>query len=235
MPFTKTPGPAPWYWTTFPTLRSESGIWYAWRLNNAGRLQGTVSLGPLRIFAKPVLAIKPDTVPFFIPYFGFGVWHDFHDRINIAVYDPDDLPPLDFHQIQNDIVNKSVRIIAMIHPHARMSIPKSLPEGSHPIEFPDPMKPLQELLFIGDYQSPDNYDHPRNTGNLDIPWAIYELNPSDSSITVHPLYFFNSTNFDLSTQRPTRVARDPNSGNFIIDGFRIDPIEVRIPFNEKNR
>ena len=216
MPLPRTPGPAPWYWTTFPTLRSRDGIWYAWRMNNAGRLATTVSLAPLRIFAKPVLALKPDTIPFFIPFYGFGVWHTYAPEIKIAIYNPDELPPLEFPEIEPDLTNDSIRIIAMITPHAAMSIPKSLPDGTHPTEFPDLMKSLDELLFIGDYQPP---------GIEEIPYAIYQLNPPDNTVTIHPLRFFNSTNFDLSTQRPARVTRDPDSGKFIIDGFRLDPIE----------
>jgi hypothetical protein len=200
-------------------------VWYSWRVNNAGRLAGTVSLAPLRIFAKPILALKPDTVPFFIPYYGFGVWHTYAPEIQIAVYNPDLLPPLEFPEAQPDLESDSVRIIAMITPHAAMSIPKLLPPGTHHIDFPGLMKSLHELLFIGDYQLPvDN----QSFVNEDIPYAVYQLNPASCTITIHPLHFFNSTNFDLSTQRPARVARDPDTGNFIIDGFGIDPFEIPI-------
>ena len=69
-------GPAPWYWKTFPALRSDSGQRFVWTHGEEqGPLAYVVSLGLEQQPDKPRLALNTYCRPFLIPpaRLGFGV------------------------------------------------------------------------------------------------------------------------------------------------------------------
>src|SRR5579871_4282234 len=84
-----TVGPAPWYWQTFPTLRSASGKRFVWTHHGSeGTLGYLVSLAAEDDADKPLLALNTYCRPFLVPPAYLGVWCPEGRSLRVVCFDP---------------------------------------------------------------------------------------------------------------------------------------------------
>jgi len=110
-------GPAPWYWKTFPALRSESGQRFVWsHHDDQGPLGYVVSLYLEQQPDKPRLALNTYCRPFLIPPTRLGIWCPEGRNIRLVCFEPDQLKAFDFAEIAGWFKQSSDRIYAATAP-----------------------------------------------------------------------------------------------------------------------
>ena len=131
----RTIGPTPWYWKTFPRVRSATEQRFAWTHHGSeGPLGYVVSLGLIQEPDKPRLALNTYCRPFFVPPSRLGVWCPEGRSLRFACFDPDQLKTFDLAEIAGWFKPSTERIYAATAPVADFEIPLGLDAGMHKIE-----------------------------------------------------------------------------------------------------
>jgi hypothetical protein len=223
---TRTIGPTPWYWKTFPQVSSASGQRFAWTHHGSeGPLGYVISLGLMGEPDKPRLALNTYCRPFFVPPSHLGIWCPEGRSIRLACFDPDRLEPFDLAEIAGWFKQSSERIYAATAPVADFEIPLGLDAGMHKIEVSAEMRSVDELIVPTSYPA---------KGKDDPAFALYVFYLQAGLVEVLPQKWFTASQYQVGKQWIPRAARDPEShrifgecfgvGSFLLqeDGCRLD-------------
>ncbi len=211
-------GPAPWYWDTFPSIRGASGAQFIWKFHGTTGPHGyLVSLGRKDKPLKRRIVVNTYTRAFLVPPFMLGLWFSDKNMIQIACFDPEDLPGFALSELPKGFKDSHQPYYASGEPNCLVSIDPTLPEGTHKKDFPQALGTVEELLIIVNH----SYEHSYQDDEDTPAHAIFEVQPSRSQIKVMPQKWFTANQFDVGYQWITRVTRNPETGKLIGDGIRI--------------
>ena len=207
-------GPAPWYWETFPALRSAAGQRFVWTYHDEkGPLEYLVSFGLEQEPEKPRLALNTYARPFLVPPAHLGIWCPEGPNIRITCFDPDQLKAFDFAEIAGWFKQSAERIYAATPPLADFEVPASLPPGANKIEVPAELHSVEELIVPTNYPA-QTYDDPV--------MALYVFYLHAGLVEVLPQKWFTLGKTDVGYQWITRAARDGETQRIFGDGIRVD-------------
>ncbi len=222
----RTIGPAPWYWKTFPALKSISGQRFVWTYHgDSGSLGYLVSLGLEQEPDKPRLALNTYARPFFVPPAHLGIWCPEGRNIRLTCFDPDQLKAFDFAEIAGWFKQSADRIYAATEPIADFEVSASLAPGMNKIEAPPALQTVEELIVPTSYPA---------VNNDDPAFAVYAFYLQAGLVEVLPQRWFSASQYQVGKQWIPRVARDTEShrifgecfgaGTFLLqeDGMRLD-------------
>lgn len=99
-----------------------------------------------------------------------------------------------------------LRWLAMGGDVASITVPVNLEAGTTLWEFPPQMHVLDELLILC---------HGTET-------SLWIIRPREGAVDVYPQDWFNHGDYDFGYQWLTRVARDPETGEIVGDGIRME-------------
>jgi hypothetical protein len=214
----KTIGPSPWYWKTFPPVRSASGQSLGWTHHgNQGELAYLVTLGLEQEPSKLRLALNTFCVPFLVPPDRLGIWCPEPNALRIMCFDPDQMESFSFAEIVGWFKQSNDRVYATTPPLAEMEVSTRLPEGTHKLEIPDQFRSLDEMLLVGSRPAKNRDDAAAN---------IYVLYPQAGLMQALPQRWFTAGQYDVGRQWIARVVRDPESSHLIGEGIRMGKFEL---------
>jgi hypothetical protein len=209
----KTPGPAPWYWETFPRVAGRSGQRFAWTHHgDKGDLAYLVTLALEQEPEAPRLALNTYCVPFAMAPHRLGVWCPDGRRIRVMCFELDQLAAFRFEEIAGWFKRSTERVYSATAPVAEFDIPRQLQAGTHKIELPETFRSLDELITVTSY--------PAATKD-DPAFAVFVLYPQAGLVEVLPQDWITTNTLDVGYQWITRVTRDPHTQHLIGDGIRI--------------
>lgn len=222
----RTIGPTPWYWKTFPTVTSASGQRFAWTHHgDHGPLGYLVSLGSEHEPDKARLALNTYCRSFSVPDAHLGVWCPEGRHIRLVCFDPDKLKAFELAEIAGWFKPSSERIYSATSPVADFEVPLALPSGMHKIEVPAELRGVDELIVPTSYPA-KNADDPA--------FALYVFYLQAGLVEVLPQKWFTASQYEVGKQWIPRAARDPEShrifgecfgvGTFLLEenGYRLD-------------
>src|ERR1019366_517401 len=138
----KTVGPTPWYWETFPPIRS-AGNDFVWQFHGAqGALAYLVTLS---------LTSEPYVPRFAVDGQRFGVWCPQGRYLRMALFDAEQLKPFEFESVAGWFKQSNERIYAITTPVADFEFDGMLPQGTHSIEFPEAFHSIDEMHLVSSY------------------------------------------------------------------------------------
>ena len=209
----RTIGPAPWYWKTFPVLKSAAGQRFVWTHHGEqGPLAYVVSLALEQELDKPRLALNTYCRPFLVPPAHLGVWCPEGRSLRLTCFDPDQLKTFDLAEIAGWFKQSSERIYAATPPIADFEIPLALTAGLHKVEVPSELRSVDELIAPTSYPAKSN-DDPAFA--LDVIYLQAGL------VEVLPQKWFTASQYDVGHQWITRATRDPESHHIVGEGYRM--------------
>ena len=215
-------GPAPWYFSTFPDLQAASGSNYHWTfLGTEGDLAYKVGLRNSLDDRCYQLIASTYTRVFRISQDEFGVWFPGKDNdIIIRCFSLDSLAEFSIdHALLSQINDdKSVPYYCNGTPTCEMRIQCGLLPRKETVHIPQQLKSLDELFLIGSNRSV-KHDESAQT--------IYLIKMRSGELHVLPQKWFTADQFDTGYQWITRVTRDPILKRIIGDGIRIGKFELR--------
>jgi len=201
-----TVGPAPWYWKTFPAVRSLAGQQFRWTHHgDSGPIAHLVTLGLDQSDEQSEqirIALNTYCRPFLVPPHFLGVWCPEGRNIRVACFDPDQLKPFNLAEVAGWFKQSSDRIYAATAPIADFEIPLSLGPGTHKIDTPENFRPVDEVLVPSSYKA---------MSNDDPAFALFVLYLQAGLVEVLPQKWFTAAQYRVGQQWITRVARDPES------------------------
>jgi hypothetical protein len=221
----RTIGPTPWYWKTFPALSISERLLTWTHHGDQGALAYLVSLVQDKEPDKPLLALNTFCRPFLVPPDRLGIWCPEGRSLRLLCFDPAQLKPFNFAEIAGWFKQSSERIYATTAPVAELEIPLPLTAGTHKIEVPVELQSVDELIVPTSLpaQSSD-----------DPAFGLYVLYPHAGLLEVLPQKWFTAAQYEVGRQWIPRAARDPEShrivgecfgiGTFLLeeDGVRLD-------------
>jgi hypothetical protein len=210
---TRTVGPAPWYWKTFPKLHAASGQPLSWTHHGEqGMLAYLISLAPEQDPEKPRLALNTYCRPFLMPQSQVGVWCPEGRSIRLTCFDTEHLEAFDLAEIAGWFKQSSDRIYAATAPAAEFEVPLGLKAGMHKIEVPAEFQALDELLVPTSYPAKSD-DDPA--------FALYVFYLQAGLVEVLPQKWFTASQYEVGRQWITRAARDPESHRIFGECFGV--------------
>ena len=214
----KTPGPSPWYWKTFPSLRGHSGQRFNWTYHgNEGELAYLVTLGLEQEPSTARIALNTFCTPFAIGAGKLGIWCPEPGSLRILCFDLDKLAGFSFAEIVGWFKQSNDKIYAATASEAEFELSSRLADGMQKIEVPEEFREIDELLLVG--------SRPAKTKD-DAAATIYVLYPQAGLVDVVPQRWFTARAFEVGRQWIARVARDPSSHRLIGEGVRIGSFEL---------
>ncbi len=209
----RTIGPTPWYWKMFPALNSATGQRFVWRHHgDEGPLGYLVSLALEQEPDKPRLALNTYCRPFLIPPTRVGIWCPEGRSIRVTCFDPDQLEAFDFAEVAGWFKQSADRIYAHTAPLADFEVPLTLAAGTHRIDVPPEIAPVDELILPTSYAA---------KGSDDPAFALFVLYPQAGLVEVLPQKWFTASQYDIGRQWITRAARDPESHRIFGECFGV--------------
>jgi hypothetical protein len=222
----KTIGPSPWYWKTFPSLTSVAGQRFVWtHQGNEGPLGYVVTLALEQEPQKPRLALNTYCRPFFVPPSHLGVWCPEGRALRLTCFDPDKLKAFELAEIAGWFKQSPDRIYARTEPIADFDVPLTLAAGTQKIDVPPELATVEELIVPTSYKA---------MSNDDPAFALFVFYPHAGLVEVLPQKWFTAAQYRVGEQWITRAARDPQShrifgecygvGTFLLeeDGCRLE-------------
>lgn len=199
----RTIGPAPWYWKTFPAIRSLAGQNFVWTHHGEqGPLGYLVSLALDQEPNQLRLALNTYCRPFLVPPHHLGIWCPEGRSIRLTCFDPDQLKAFEFGEIAGWFKQSSDRIYATSAPLSEFEVPLGLPAGMHKIDVPPAMAAVDELIV------PTSY--PAKTAE-DPAFALFVFYLQAGLVEVLPQKWFTAAQYQVGRQWIARAARDPDS------------------------
>lgn len=209
----KTVGPVPWYWETFPAFGSRSGQRFVWTHRGAdGPVAHLVTLGLEQEPDKVRLALNTYCRPFLAPPDFLGVWCPEGRSIRLACFDPDQLKAFDLAEVAGWFKASSERIYAATAPVADVEIPLALSAGTHKIEVPAELAQVDELMVPTSYKA---------MSNDDPAFALFVFYLQAGLVEVLPQRWFTASQYRVGQQWITRAARDPESHRIVGECFGV--------------
>lgn len=214
----KTIGPAPWYWNTFPDIKTASGKILKWSFLGAeGEGAYVVDLASTEK-AKPYkFLLNTYTRAFFIPPYYIGIWFENQEDIRIQCYNPDNLKDFELDDSVIQFKQKRQPYYCNGAIDCEIVIDCKIDNGSSRIEVPEKFKTLNEILIISSM---------RSLADSEAVYTLFALNINNNSIDAYPQKWFTAGKFDIGYQWITRITRDTGTGRFIGDGIRIGQFEL---------
>ncbi len=222
----QTIGPTPWYWKTFPALRSQGGQRFVWRHHgDQGPLGYVVSLSLEPEPDKLRLALNTYCRPFLVPPANLGIWCPEGKSLRLTCFDPDTLKAFDAAELAGWFKQSSDRIFAHTEPIADFEVPLALEAGTHPVDVPKELASVEELIAPSSYKAM-SADDPA--------FALFVLYLQAGLVEVLPQRWFTAAQYRVGEQWITRAARDLEShricgecfgvGSFLLqeDGCRLE-------------
>ena len=223
---TQTIGPAPWYWKTFPALRSHAGQLFVWKHHGEqGPLGYLVTLGLEQEPEVPRLALNTYCRPFLVPPSNLGVWCPEGRNLRLVCFDPDTLKAFDVAELAGWFKQSSDRIFAHTEPIADFEAPLELEAGTHQLQVPKQFAAVEELIAPTSYKAM-NADDPA--------FALFVFYLQAGLVEVLPQRWFTAAQYRVGETWITRAARDAEShrifgecfgvGTFLLqeDGCRLE-------------
>ena len=209
----KTIGPTPWYWRTFPSLTSQAGQRFIWtHQGEQGPLGYVVSLGLQQEPDKPRLALNTYCRPFLLPPSHLGIWCPEGRNLRITGFDPDTLRAFDFAELAGWFKPSTERIYAGTEPIADFEIPLTLGPGTHKIDVPPELSRVDELIIPTSYKA---------MSEDDPAFALFVVYLQAGLVEVLPQKWFTSAQYRVGAQWITRAARDPESHRILGECFGV--------------
>lgn len=213
-----TLGPAPWYWETFPPIRGAAGQHFVWNFHGTqGPLAYLVSLSLSSEPDLPRLALNTYVRPFALSGARFGVWCPQGRYLRMALFEADQLKPFDFEAVAGWFKQSTERIYAATAPIADFEFDGMLPQGTHPVQFPEEFHEIDEMYLVSSYPAKSK-EEPHA--------AIYVAYPRAGLVEVLPQRWFTATDFEVGYQWISRVTRDPATHRLVGEGVRIGGFEL---------
>jgi len=208
-----TVGPAPWYWQTFPAVRSLSGRRFVWTHHGEqGPLAYLVSLALEQEPEKPRLALNTYCRPFLVPPNFLGIWCPEGRSIRLTCFDPDQLQPFEFGDIAGWFKQSSDRIYAASAPVTEFEAALGLSAGTHKIDVPQAMASVDELIVPTSYPA-KSADDPA--------FALFDFYPQAGLIEVLPQKWFTAAQYQVGPQWIARAGRDQESHRIFGECFGV--------------
>jgi hypothetical protein len=219
-------GPAPWYWKTFPALKSTAGQRFVWTHHgDQGPLGFVVSLAVEQEPEKPRLALNTYARPFLIPPANLGIWCPEGRNLRFVVFNPDQLKVFDLAEIAGWFKPSDERMYSATVPVADFEVPIQMAAGTHPIQVPSELSGMDELVVPSTY--------PAKTAD-DAAMALFVFYFQAGLVEVLPQRWFTASQYKVGAQWITRAAREQKShrifgechgaGSFLLqqDGIRLE-------------
>ena len=143
----KTTGPAPWYWKSFPVVASASGKQYEWvHHGEEGQLAHLVTLHETGKTNDPLLALNIYCTPFEIGEGRFGIWcPDGRNMLRVVAFGLEGLKPFVFEEIVGWFKQSTERIFAKVEPAADFEFSAELNEGMQELgRVSEPLRGVKE-------------------------------------------------------------------------------------------
>ena len=208
-----TIGPTPWYWKTFPAFSSLAGQRFLWtHRGDTGPVAHVVTLGLEQQPDQLRLALNTYCRPFLVPPHFLGVWCPEGPTIRVTCFDPDQLKAFDLGEVAGWFKQSSDRIYAATAPIADFEIPLSLAPGTHKIETPSELRPIDELIVPTSYKA---------MSNDDPAFALFVVYLQAGLVEVLPQKWFTASQYRVGQQWITRAARDPESHRIFGECFGV--------------
>ena len=205
----RTIGPAPWYWKTFPAL-TASGRRLTWTHHgDQGPLAYLVSLSSEEEPDKPLLALNTYCRAFRVPPSHLGIWCPEGGSIRFACFDPAQLKSFELAEVAGWFKRSSERIYAAVPRRLRSSKFRShFGRRQNSISVPPELQTVDELIV-----PKASYPDPA--------FALYVFYLHAGLVEVLPQKWFTAGEYEVGYQWITRAARDPESHRIVGDCFRI--------------
>lgn len=208
-----TVGPTPWYWQTFPAVRSHSGQRFVWTHHgDQGPLGHVVSLGLEQEPDRARIALNTYCRPFLVPPDYLGIWCPEGRSLRFTCFDPDQLKAFDVSELAGWFKPSSDRIYAATPPIADFEVPVGLPVGTHKIDVPPELATVEELIVPTSFKV---------LNNDDPAFALFVFYLHAGLVEVLPQKWFTAAEYDVGYQWIARAARDPQSHRLVGDGLRM--------------
>lgn len=209
----QTIGPAPWYWQTFPGIRSSAGQRFVWtHQGDQGALAYVVTLALEHEPNKPRLALNTYCRPFLVPPHYLGVWCPEGRNVRFTCFDPDQLKDFDLAELAGWFKQSHERIYAATEPSAEFEIPVALAAGTHKVVVPEELAIVEELILPTSYKAMSN-DEPA--------FALFAVYPHAGLVEVLPQKWFTAAQYDVGRKWIPRAARDPESHRLVGECFGV--------------
>lgn len=206
-------GPAPWYWPTFPCIRSLAGQRFVWtHQGDQGPLGYVVTLALEQEPDKPRLALNTYCRPFLVPPHYLGIWCPEGRSLRFACFDPDSLKAFDLSEIAGWFKQSNERIYAATPPVAEFEIPVALAGGMHKIDVPAELATVEELIVPTACKA---------VSNDDPAFALFAVYPHAGLIEVLPQKWFTAAQYDVGRQWIPRAVRDSATHQIVGECFGV--------------
>ncbi len=209
----KTIGPVPWYWETFPALRSLSGQRFVWTHHSEpGPIGHLVTFGLEQQPELPRLALNTYCRPFLVAPNLVGVWCPEGRSIRLTCFDPDQLKGFDLAEVAGWFKPSADRIYSTTAPLADLEVPLTLGPGMNKIEVPAELRSVDELIVPTSYKA---------MSNDDPAFALFVFYLQAGLVEVLPQKWFTAAQYRVGQQWITRAARDPESHRIFGECFGV--------------
>lgn len=209
----QTIGPAPWYWQTFPVLRSRAGQRFVWtHQGDQGSLAYVITLAREHEPEKPRLALNTYCRPFLVPPHYLGVWCPQGRNLRFTCLDPDQLKDFDLSELAGWFKQSHERIYSATEPIAEFEVPVALVAGTHKVDVPAELATVEELIV------PTNY---KAMSNDDPAFALFTVYLHAGLVEVLPQKWFTGAQYDVGRQWIPRALRDPESHRIVGECFGV--------------
>jgi len=208
-----TVGPAPWYWRTFPELRSLAGRHFVWTHHGEqGPIAHLVTLGLQQQPNVARLALNTYCRPFLVQPHLLGIWCPEGRSIRLTCFDPDELKAFDLAEVAGWFKPSAERIYAATAPVADFEVPLDLGSGTHTIDVPSQLRSVDEVIVPSSYKA---------MSNDDPAFALFVFYLRAGLVEVLPQKWFTAAQYQVGQQWITRVARDPESHRLLGECFGV--------------
>lgn len=209
----RTIGPAPWYWETFPAFLSLAGQRFVWTHHGSeGPVAHLVTLGLAQEPDKVRLALNTYCRPFQVAPHFLGIWCPEGRNIRLACFDPDQLKTFDVAEVAGWFKQSAERIYSATAPIADFEVPLTLGSGTHRIGVPAEFATVDELIVPTSYKA---------MSNDDPAFALFVFYLQAGLVEVLPQKWFTSAQYRVGHQWITRAARDPESHRIVGECFGV--------------
>ncbi len=209
----KTVGPAPWYWETFPAIRSLAGQRFVWTHHgDQGPIGHLVTLGLEQQPELARLALNTYCRPFLVPPNSVGLWCPEGRNIRLTGFDPDQLKGFDLAEVAGWFKPSSDRIYSKSAPSVDFEVPLTLTPGMHKIDVPPELQSVDELIVPTSYKA---------VSNNDPAFALFVFYLQAGLVEVLPQKWFTAAQYRVGQQWITRAARDPESHHIVGECFGV--------------
>lgn len=214
----KATGPAPWYWKTFPSLRTGETEFEWVHHGEDGALAYLVTLYRVGQRSEPLLALNTYCTPFALGEGRLGIWcPEGRGMLRLVAFDVDQLKPFVVDEIVGWFKQSTERIFSKTEPVEEFEFSAGFPQGTQALTVPEAFHPIPELLMVAARKA---------LAKEDPACAVFVLYPQAGLVEVLPQRWFNRGGYDVGQQWITRVVRDPVSHRIIGDGFRMPPFRL---------